>query len=141
VIRVAAGVAVSAGRALVCRRAPGRAQAGKWEFPGGKLEPGESWQEALRRELGEELGSRVTVGTELRRTEHRYPAALERVEVRFFAIVEMRGDLDERHFSEVRWQPLERLAELDFLAADRDFVAALAAGELVLGTDTRLREG
>jgi 8-oxo-dGTP diphosphatase len=127
VTRVAAGVAVRAGRALVCRRPPGRAHAGKWEFPGGKLEPEESWEQALERELREELGIRAVVGAELWRVEHHTPAP-EPLEIRFFAIAEMRGALCGGHFAEVRWHPLERLCELDFLEADRDLVVGLATG-------------
>lgn len=133
--RVAAGVAVRSGRALVCRRASGRPHAGKWEFPGGKVEPGESWRRALERELGEELGVRAAIGAELGGAVHRAPG-LAPIEIRFFAIAEMRGALRWAHFAEVRWQPLDRLAELDFLEADRELVARLAAGLILLPDET-----
>lgn len=62
-IEVVAGVLTQPdGRVLACRRAPGRSAAGQWEFPGGKVEPGESAEEALRRELHEELGLDAVVG-------------------------------------------------------------------------------
>jgi len=64
-LRVVAAVIVDEGLVLACRRAPGRASEGVWEFPGGKVEPGESAQEALVREIAEELAVRVTVGDEL----------------------------------------------------------------------------
>src|SRR5688500_10429328 len=59
-IEVAAAIIEDgAGRILIARRAPGKSQAGMWEFPGGKLEPGESPQECLRRELLEEMGIEI----------------------------------------------------------------------------------
>ncbi len=60
------------GRILLARRAPGQHLEGHWELPGGKVEPSESLEAALQRELAEELGLAVTVGEELARTEHHY---------------------------------------------------------------------
>jgi 8-oxo-dGTP diphosphatase len=126
VIRVVAGVAVRRGRVLVCRRSAARRHAGKWEFPGGKLEPGETAAVALRRELREELGVEATVGEELWRTKHRY-RSLEPIELRFLAVsaFDRTPRDDAGHFAAVRWQPIGRLAELDFLEADRVFIAWL----------------
>jgi DNA mismatch endonuclease Vsr/mutator protein MutT len=68
-IEVVAGVLTQPdGRVLTCRRAPGRPAAGQWEFPGGKVEPGEPAAEALRRELREELGLDVVVGEPIDRS-------------------------------------------------------------------------
>ncbi|WP_298227014.1 (deoxy)nucleoside triphosphate pyrophosphohydrolase [Gryllotalpicola sp.] len=61
-VEVVAGVFLDGTRVLACRRAPHTTAAGKWEFPGGKVEPGESSQDALARELHEELGVAVAVG-------------------------------------------------------------------------------
>lgn len=61
-ITVLAAVIEKEGRFLLCRRAPGRSNAGKWEFPGGKLEEGETEQQCLARELREELGVEAEVG-------------------------------------------------------------------------------
>lgn len=61
-ITVLAAIIEKEGRILLCRRAPGRSNAGKWEFPGGKLEAGETEQECLARELREELGVEAEVG-------------------------------------------------------------------------------
>ena len=123
-IRVVAGVLVQGGSVLVCRRPPGGAHPGKWEFPGGKVEPGETLEQALSREIREELGVAATVGAEIRRITHRY-AARSPVEIHFFTIERIEGDLVNQHFAEVRWQPLGRLGELDFLEADRDLVREL----------------
>lgn len=61
-ITVLAAIIEKEGRFLLCRRAPGRSNAGKWEFPGGKLEAGETEQQCLARELREELGVEAEVG-------------------------------------------------------------------------------
>ncbi len=61
-ITVLAAIIEKDGRILLCRRAPGRSNAGKWEFPGGKLEAGETEQECLTRELREELGVEADMG-------------------------------------------------------------------------------
>jgi 8-oxo-dGTP diphosphatase len=124
-VRVVAGVFLRAGKVLVCKRAAARPHAGKWEFPGGKVEPGETLAEALRRELREELGIMAEIGEELWRTRHRYPER-EPVDVHFLAVMAFSGEVGgDDHFAEVRWQALERLADLDFLEADHEFVGEL----------------
>lgn len=60
-LTVVAAVIVDDGAVLACRRRPGKADAGRWEFPGGKVEPGESPEEALRREIREELGVGIRI--------------------------------------------------------------------------------
>jgi len=70
---VAAFLREASGRILLARRPPGKARAGLWEFPGGKVRPGESPAEALRRELREELGLEARIGRELARLVHAYP--------------------------------------------------------------------
>lgn len=71
-IRVAAAVIQDRGRVFIARRAPGKRQAGLWEFPGGKLEDGESPAQCLVRELREELGLEIEPGQELQRVVHEY---------------------------------------------------------------------
>ncbi len=124
-ITVAAGVWVRDGRVLVCRRAPGRDHAGKWEFPGGKVEAGETPESALARELREELGVEGKVGESLRRSIHTY-AGRAPIELVFLRVREVEGEIDAGHFAEVRWVELERLGEIDFLEGDLDFVHDLA---------------
>src|SRR5206468_11634339 len=99
-IRVVAGVLVRDGKALVCKRSPVRPHAGKWEFPGGKAEPGETLAETLRRELREELGIVAEIGEELWRTRHDYPGCSPG-ELHFLAVVAFEGDLrGDDHFAE-----------------------------------------
>ena len=70
---VVAGVLVRAGAWLLCRRPDGSNMAGYWEFPGGKVKEGETREEALRRELEEELGVAVSIGGHLSTLEYSYP--------------------------------------------------------------------
>ena len=72
-ITVTAGILTDGGRMLVCQRRAGGRFPLKWEFPGGKVEDGESPEACLRRELREELAIEAEVGPEIYRTEHRYP--------------------------------------------------------------------
>ncbi|GAA0421427.1 (deoxy)nucleoside triphosphate pyrophosphohydrolase [Leifsonia naganoensis] len=67
-LRVVAAVISDGSRVLACRRGPGKDAAGRWEFPGGKVEAGETPEEALEREIREELGVPVRVGALLDRT-------------------------------------------------------------------------
>lgn len=125
-VRVVAGVCLRDGKALVCKRSVVRPHAGKWEFPGGKVEPGETLAEALRRELLEELGIAADIGEELWQTQHRY-AGREPVDLHFLAVVAFDGEPGGGdHFAEVRWQALDRLGDLDFLEADHELVSLLA---------------
>jgi 8-oxo-dGTP diphosphatase len=83
-IVVAAAVIVEKGRVLLTQRKVGAHLAGAWEFPGGKVEEGEDPRDALRRELGEELGVEATVGEILDVTFHRYDDADKAVLLLFF---------------------------------------------------------
>jgi mutator protein MutT len=130
-VEVAAGLLARGGAILACQRGPGR-HAGKWEFPGGKREPGESMVECLRRELREELGIEAEVGEEVWRTEHAYPDGAP-IALVFFAVRNYRGVPQNRAFAAIRWVDVAALGELDFLQADRELVDHLVHGELVIG--------
>ena len=127
---VSAGVIQRDGRILVGQRRRGDRHALKWEFPGGKVEFGESPQEALVRELREELQIEASIGSELARYEHEYPNG-SRVHLLFFAVREYRGEPLARVFEQIRWAELETLPELDFLEGDFDFVKRLARGDFL----------
>jgi 8-oxo-dGTP diphosphatase len=132
VIEVTAGVLVDHGRVLVGQRPAGTRHAGKWEFPGGKVEPGESLPECLRRELHEELAIEADVGARLWRAVHHYAGGPD-VAVTFFRVVAYRGALSTQHFAALRWVTLADLVTLDVLDADRAFVVALGRGAVRLG--------
>ena len=90
------------GQVLFAQRPPGKAYAGYWEFPGGKIEPGESDYAALVRELREELGVEVTGATAWLLQRHVYPHAF--VELRFFRVTAWRSDVHPQEGQEVAWQ-------------------------------------
>lgn len=100
----------------------------KWEFPGGKVEYGESPQEALVRELREELQIEAKVGSELARYEHDYPSG-SRVHLLFFAVRDFEGEPCAKVFEQICWIELHSLTSLDFLDGDLDFVRRLARGD------------
>ncbi len=115
-------------RILICRRAEGQQHAGKWEFPGGKVEPGEALEEALRRELEEELDIRASIGEEAERYEYTYPGRTPILLV-FFRVTEFSGEPRSLEFAEIRWEEPGRLPEYDFLEGDVDFVRRLAISD------------
>ena len=128
-VAVSAGVLVSAGRVLVCQRRADQPHASKWEFPGGKRDPGETMAECLRRELREELGIEAEVGAELWRTEFTY-AGRPPVALTFFRVDAYRGAIANRVFADVRWVEIDELPHLDFLEADRAFIARLVQADI-----------
>ena len=99
---------------LLAQRPPGKAYAGYWEFPGGKVEAGESFAEALVRELQEELGIQVTAMTPWITRHFIYPHA--RVEIRFFRVTAWAGDLHLHEHSDTAWLPTVLLAGAKDLA-------------------------
>ena len=123
-IRVVAAVVRRDGRVLVTRRHPSAERGGLWEFPGGKLEAGESESEALVREIREELGCAVTVGRLLCRHRHRYPD-LE-VELAFYACQLAPGE-EPRCLgaASLEWAPEAALSSYDFCEADRPILPVL----------------
>jgi 8-oxo-dGTP diphosphatase len=128
-ILVAAGILQRGNSILICQRHRSDAYGLQWEFPGGKVEPGEDLAEALQRELAEELGIQVAVGPEVFRLQHQYPDRY--VEVAFFSITEFTGDARNLVFESIEWAPRAELHTYNFLAADRDLVIRISKGELV----------
>jgi 8-oxo-dGTP diphosphatase len=128
-IEVVAGVFVRGGRVLACQRPPGGHHPGKWEFPGGKVEAGESLQQALQRELLEELGVDATVGPVLWRAEHQYPGR-EPFTLTFFLVSDYAGGMTNGAFASVRWVPFRSLHDYDFLEGDREFIARIESGAI-----------
>ncbi|MCW5556493.1 MAG: 8-oxo-dGTP diphosphatase MutT [Verrucomicrobiae bacterium] len=115
-IAVAAGLVFRAGRLLITRRPEGAHLGGLWEFPGGKLEPGESWEEGLIRELAEELGVTVRVGRLVSEVTHAYPDRT--VHLRFFACTLIAGEPRPIGCSELAWVTRDGLEAHSFPAAD-----------------------
>lgn len=125
VIRVVAAVIRRGDAILVTRRRDRPGRPGQWEFPGGKVEPGEEEAQALRRELREELGCDSEVGRLLLRHRHRYPD-LE-VDLAFYACALVPADASPAAIgvAELAWARVGTLARYDFLAADRAVLADL----------------
>lgn len=127
---VAAGLILRGDTVLICQLRPDQPMALQWEFPGGKLEPGETAAEALRRELDEELGIQAEVGAQVTRIRHTYRNG-GAVDIQFFAVHSFERELDNRIFNELRWVPLRDLPQYEFLAADRGLIRDLADGKLL----------
>ncbi len=124
-VLVVAAVIERKGRILACQRRSGTPFALQWEFPGGKVQPGESPERALERELREELGVRARIGPLLYRCVHHYAGLDEPVELAFFQAT-IAGRVRNLAFEKLGWFKPQELPALDFLAADRKFVRRLA---------------
>lgn len=127
---VAALILNQEGKILVCQRTKHQVMPMKWEFPGGKIEPGEQPRDALHRELDEELGIDAQIGEEVARIEHVYKGGGS-VELRFYVVHQYSGELENRIFRDVHWVDRKDLPSYDFLEADLELVKALAAGKVV----------
>ncbi|MEP6464119.1 MAG: NUDIX domain-containing protein [Frankiaceae bacterium] len=126
---VVAGVAIvdwsgAAPRALVGRRRRPPALAGRWEFPGGKVEPGESDEQALRRECREELAIEVILGERLGKELPLATGAVLRV---WAATLPPRAAPKPIEHAELRWVTADNLEELDWIPADRPLIGPLQA--------------
>ena len=104
----------------------------KWEFPGGKIEPGETSVQALARELSEELGIDATIGDRITSLRHTYRNG-GTIEIEFFLVRDFRGELTNpiSIFQQMLWISIVRLPDFDFLAADLNLIRDLADGKLL----------
>jgi 8-oxo-dGTP diphosphatase len=128
--QVVAALILRGDEILCCQRTEYQALPLKWEFPGGKIEPGEDAPQALRRELDEELGVQAEIGSKVAQVEHHYHNG-NSVELHFFAVERYAGELENRIFREIRWVNRRQLPALDFLDADRKLVEQIAQGDLL----------
>jgi 8-oxo-dGTP diphosphatase len=127
--QVVAALIFKGDQILVCQRTRHQTMPLKWEFPGGKIEPGEQPVEALHRELNEELGIDATIGEEVARIRHEYKNG-SAVELRFYAVREFKGEIENRIFKDMRWTSRSELPSFDFLEADLQLVRELAEGKI-----------
>lgn len=112
-----------AGRVLCTQRLPHQHLAGLWEFPGGKLEPGETLAEGLRREIREELGLEVGAIVPLLQVEHRYPEKTVLLDI--WRVLDWSGEPHGREGQPMRWQHPDDMQAGEFPPADVPIIAAL----------------
>jgi 8-oxo-dGTP diphosphatase len=120
---------VREGRILICRRRADQAHPLKWEFPGGKVESGELPEDALRRELQEELGIESAPPSEITRYTFTYPGK-NPILLIFWLVTAWQGEVENRIFDSMTWETPDRLREYDFLEGDLPFLDSKELGGL-----------
>lgn len=125
-IEVVGAVILRNGEVLCAKRGPSGSLAGHWEFPGGKVEPGETARTALQREIAEELDCRVDVGAELTTTRHQYDFGVVTLTTFWCELIEGSPRLKEH--AEVRWCAPSDLGGLDWAPADVPAARMIVAG-------------
>jgi len=123
IIDVSAGLIFRSGKLLVTQRHVDAHLGGLWEFPGGKREPGETFEQCLVRELHEELGVRVEVSTLFESVTHAYPE--KTVHLRFFLCRLLQGEPRPLDCAALNWVTRDELAAHEFPAADATLLEKL----------------
>ena len=119
-INVVAGIVINQNKILIGKRKDEDIGGGKWEFPGGKIEIGETNSEALERELYEELGISVKIGKELMNYEHMFKTTIYNIS--FMEIIDYDGEIRNNAHSEIKWVKFSNLLEYDFISGDNRFI-------------------
>jgi 8-oxo-dGTP diphosphatase len=114
------------GRLLITQRLADDTLGGYWEFPGGKVDPGEELRAALARELAEELGVQAEIGAELQRIVHAYPD--RDVRLYFFEVRIVSGEPQKLEVADLRWVTLDELMNYKFPEADLPLLRQLREG-------------
>jgi 8-oxo-dGTP diphosphatase len=127
---VAAVIERSDRRILIGQRRRGDTSPLKWEFPGGKVRALETFEQALSRELREELGVTLTKSVEIASVRHQYVNTAEELEIHFFAAQYAEPDISPHVFEQIAWVLPRELSAYDFLAANRKLLAHLATGRI-----------
>jgi mutator protein MutT len=125
-VDVVAGIVLRDGKMLITRRKAGSHLGGLWEFPGGKLEPGESWEAGLVRELREELGVEVEAGILRFETQHEYPE--KTVRLKFYECRLLTGEPRPLDCDGIEWVAPDSLHRFEFPEADRKLIELLSGG-------------
>ncbi len=125
-LTVVAAILERDGRLLIGQRRPGGSHALKWEFPGGKVEAGESPEQAIVRELREELAIEASDVHEIHRYEYAYPGKRP-LELIFLKVPTFTGEPVNQAFARIAWAAPHDFHRYDFLDGDRDFLIWLAA--------------
>ena len=139
---VTAAVIEKDGRILIAKRKKGWRFAGKWEFPGGKIEPNETPEECLRRELREELGIETEIGEFFCVSTYAYPHVT--VQLLVYRAFHVSGEYELRDHQEIRWVLPEHLLQYDFPEADNlvieKLIAAASKGQSIANGGTKKNE-
>jgi 8-oxo-dGTP diphosphatase len=133
-LTVVAALIEHQGKVLACQRKRGQRFELMWEFPGGKVESGETQEQALTRELREELGVTAKIGREVFRTKYSYAEMREPINLIFLSAAVRPSEVRNLEFEQIAWRTPDSLPELNFLAADREFIEKLASGEIQIKT-------
>jgi 8-oxo-dGTP diphosphatase len=129
-IKVTAAILEKDGRVFIAQRKSKDYLAGKWEFPGGKIEAGETPEECLAREMKEEFDIEVSVGEFLGSNIHHYDHIS--IELMAYRTFWDGGQITSTDHMDYRWVVVEQLPEFDFAPADRPFADRLTSGEIEL---------
>ena len=130
-VNVVAALIFCEGKLLVGQRRADAAHPLKWEFPGGKVEARESDENALRRELREELGIDIEQASLVDRHEHQYPGG-PAVSLRFYRIDGFAGEIHNRVFERIAWVMIADLIHYDLLEGDIPLVRKLSLNGAIL---------
>jgi len=116
-IEVVAGVIYKDNKFLIAKRNMKKAQGGLWEFPGGKIEPGETAKEALRREIQEELNAKIEVTDYIDEVIHHYPE--KDVKLKFYKATLLSEKIELLEHEDYRWITKEEKDKFEFAEADK----------------------
>lgn len=125
--RVTAAILIKEGHILIAKRRQGKHLAGKWEFPGGKIEPGETPEECLAREMKEELGIVVKVEDFMAKSIYEYDRGV--VELLAYRVNWVSGELQLLDHDETKWIGTTELSSIDFAPADIPLVKEIFGGQ------------
>jgi 8-oxo-dGTP diphosphatase len=129
-IQVTAAIIIETGKALIARRKPTARLPNMWEFPGGKIEPGESPEQCLKRELYEEFEIHVRIGERIGSSIHAYDFGT--IELIAFKARLVGGKFKLHEHAEIRWVQADDIARYDFAPADMPFVDLIKRGDMRL---------
>jgi 8-oxo-dGTP diphosphatase len=132
IIKVTAAILEKDGRIIIAQRKRSDHLSGKWEFPGGKIEPGETPEACLARELKEEFEIDVAVGNHLGSTVYHYHHIS--IELMVYQASWVGGTITMNDHNAYRWVSVDQLTEFDFAPADIPFVDMLRRGQIDLPT-------
>ncbi|QMU96911.1 (deoxy)nucleoside triphosphate pyrophosphohydrolase [Microbacterium esteraromaticum] len=138
-IDVVGAVIVRGDTVLAARRGQTKTLPGMWEFPGGKIEKGETPKEALRREIEEELGCRIEVGERVETTSHEYEFGIVTLTT-FYATLISEEPMSTEH-SEIRWIRATELGTVDWAPADTPAVLRVVRNLTAVPSRPALRRG